>query len=142
MNIVLVKDGLGNLRPATSLDIEKIGSIRVGELMRATIRQPRNLQLHRKFMALWHYVFEHQERYRTFEDLLCEVKIRLGHYREHIGIDGVIHFVPKSIAFDDCDDLTFRSLYERSVDLAISDFLPLFSREDIEEGEREILRFT
>lgn len=92
---------------------DKIG---IGEEIEVLLRKARNPKFHRKFFGLLNMVLQNQEKYETLEDLLTEVKIRVGHYSEYITDDGKIVYTPKSISFEKMDEISFDRFYEKTVD--------------------------
>lgn len=113
----------------------------VGSAMVMEVKRPRNLVHHRKGMALLRYVFENQSKYKNIEDLLVELKLRCGHYQEHITLDGEIVLVPKSIAFSELDQDSFDELYEKMVQVAITHLLPIMNKGDEAQHLENISRF-
>lgn len=88
------------------------------------LRKPRNGKFHRKFMALIRVIYEAQEMYSTEEDLLIEIKLRAGHYQEHITARGKLTYVPKSLSFDSMDGDEFEIFYGKAIDIALKFLLP------------------
>jgi hypothetical protein len=129
----------GNLlRPARREDQQAMTQFAEGEVLRARIDKPRNLKFHRKFFAMLQLVFENQERYTCVEDLLVEVKLYLGHYREHIRPNGEIVYVPKSISFAAMDEVEFAAFYRRAADYLCSAY---FGLPDSEALRKEVEAF-
>ncbi len=110
------------LTPAYETDEAAFESLRPGNMYKADIRKARNPDHHRKGFALINVIFENQERYRTIEDLLVELKLMTGWYREHIRSDGTIIYVPKSISFADMDQLEFERFYDAVIDIALQKY--------------------
>lgn len=133
-------DGL--LRPSSDDDTEKLKRFRAGDVIRAEVVRPRNGQHHRKAMALLKLVFENQERYETFEDLLVEFKLRTGHYQEHLTVKGKVVYIPKSIAFANMDQDEFSEWYGKAISCALKYFLPTMSRMELDEAIERILGFA
>ena len=115
-------DGQAHLVPGYAVDEEVFEKLRVGSMYKVDIRKARNPDFHRKAFALIKLIFESQEKYRTIEDLLIELKLRVGWYHEHIRSNGELIYVPKSISFADMDDLHFAQFYDAVIDIAIQDY--------------------
>lgn len=103
-------------------DEESLRSLKPGNMYKCDIRRARNPDHHRKGFALINLIFNSQERYRTVEDLLVELKLMTGWYREHIRPNGELIYVPKSISFADMDQIEFEAFYELLIDIAIQQF--------------------
>lgn len=112
-----------------------------GAAFRIEVTRPRNVQHHRKGFALLQYLFQHQERYKTLEDLLVEVKLRCGHYQEHICLSGEIILTPKSIDFEKMGQDEFEAFYEKMVRVAIEEILPIMTIGDYQQHLENIARF-
>jgi hypothetical protein len=110
------------LLPAYEADEEVFDSLKSDNMYKCDIRRARNPQHHRKGFALIKLIFDSQERYRTIEDLLVELKLMTGWYREHIRPNGELIYVPKSISFADMDQIEFEAFYELLIDIAIQQF--------------------
>ncbi len=108
-----------------------------GETLRAVLTKPRNSKHHRKFFAMLNLVFQNQDIYDVLEDLLTEVKLRTGHYKAHVTVKGKVIYIPKSISFDELDQLEFDDIYEK----AIKCCLKYFIKPDNDELIDQIIRF-
>ncbi len=110
------------LTPAYETDFSAFMSLKPGNMYKCDIRRARNPDHHRKGFALIKLIFDSQEKYRTIEDLLVELKLQTGWYREHIRANGELIYVPKSISFADMDQLEFGAFYETLIDAAIETY--------------------
>jgi hypothetical protein len=110
------------LMPAYEADEEVFLSLKAENHYKCDIRRARNPDHHRKGFALIKLIFDSQEKYRTIEDLLVELKLQTGWYREHIRSNGELIYVPKSISFADMDQLEFEAFYETLIDVAIQHY--------------------
>ena len=108
--------------PAYEADEEVFAKLKVDNYYKCDIRKARNPDFHRKGFALIKLIFDSQEKYRTIDDLLVELKLMTGWYREHVRTDGSIIYVPKSISFADMDDLEFERFYDAVIDIAIQKY--------------------
>lgn len=129
----------GALRPVDEMGEELLHKFADRTLVSCEIRQPRNLQHHRKFFALLNLVYENQERYPSVEQLLSAMKVALGHCDMLTLKDGKQVYIPKSIAFHKMDQLEFDKFWDRVVKLVCEKILPGMQREDL---EREILELV
>lgn len=134
----LVKTPRGFI-PASDLDKEVTDKIAMGEEAEVEFRKARNPRFHRKFFAMLHIVLMNQEKYSTLEDLLVEVKVRIGHYKESILSTGEIVYVPKSISFRKMNQLEFEKFYDKSVDAILAGRIVDITKENL---ELQVLDFT
>ncbi len=136
MLIALIYTGT-HLTPLDPQDAENLRQVCTqGEIVTTDIKKARNLKHHRLFFALLQTVVVNQEKYRNVDDLLVELKLRIGHYQEHITAAGQLVYVPKSISFDRMDDLEFREFFRKAV-VALAEMFPGFG--DIDTIADEIL---
>ena len=114
MELVLVKR-LRNLLPADEPSAEAVRRLAEGEVIRATVRRPRNPQFHRKFFALLQLVRDSTDAWPTVEALLVALKFEMGHVDRFRLSTGDEVQVPRSISFGSMDDHEFTSFYERAL---------------------------
>ena len=130
---------MGALRPIDAAGEQALAEIPHGELVRVTIRRPRNVQHHRKFFALIAAIYPHQDLYPTEETLLAAIKVALG-YGESIKLpDGRTIIVPGSISFAKMDQKAFAEFYDRALTLILARILPSVNKADLEREIDEIL---
>lgn len=130
---------LSALRPIDAAGEQALGEIASGEVLRVTVRRPRNVLHHRKFFALIKTIFPHQSLYPTEETLLAAMKVALG-YGETVKLpDGRAIIIPKSISFSNMDQTAFDQFYARAVHLILSRILPGVSRAELAREVHEIL---
>jgi hypothetical protein len=107
------------LVPANAVDEAAFEKLRMNTEYKCDLRKARNPDHHRKGFALINLIFDSQEKYLTMEDMLTELKLMVGWYREHVRSNGDLVYLPKSISFADMDQLEFETFYDRVLDLAI-----------------------
>jgi len=128
------------LEPADDMASEYLRNVKIGEMYLVNIRKPRNLQFHRKFMALIKIAWDNQERYDAFEAVRKEVTMRAGFFTEHHHLTGRVSYEAKSISFAAMDELQFTELYSKSIDVILQHFMPPVdqSPEGIETSKAEL----
>jgi hypothetical protein len=123
--IVTVARGYGEqiiLQPSSAHDETALESLRMHSQYKADLKKARNPDHHRKGFALINLIFNSQEKYTTMEDLLTELKLLTGWYREHVRSNGELVYIPKSISFADMDQMEFETFYDRVADIAIQNY--------------------
>ncbi|MDX8384423.1 MAG: DUF1367 family protein, partial [Ghiorsea sp.] len=55
-------------------------------------------------------------------DLMVEIKLKTGHYEEHITTKGVMIYVPRSLAFSSMGQEEFDAWYSKLIDVALLNF--------------------
>ena len=139
MTELFLRRHMGALRPVDAAGESVLAEIAAGEIVRAVISRPRNVQHHRKFFALIKAIFPHQELYPTEATLLAAIKVALG-YGETVKLpDGRAIIIPKSISFAKMDQAAFTQFYDRAVSLILTRILPGVSRADLAREVADIL---
>jgi hypothetical protein len=106
------------LYPADFAADELLASIPEGKEVIITTRRPRNPAFHRWFFAKLRKVVENTERWVDEEDLLWDLKVRVGHVRRRIdGLTGREIIEPKSINFAAMGEDQFRRFSNRCDDV-------------------------
>lgn len=105
--------GLGPVDDAAKDILRKI---KLGKMVRCEISQPRNIQHHRKFFALLNTVWQAAGEWPTVDDLLIELKIKLGITKDVVVREsGEVVKIVGSISFAAMDQLEFEKFYERAI---------------------------
>lgn len=90
--------------------------IKVGKVVKCEITVPRNLSMHRKFFALLTMVWSTSEDWASVDDLLIELKIKLGLTSDVvIRESGEVVKILGSISFASMDQTAFDTFYERAL---------------------------
>jgi len=141
-DIFLTKIQGGQLIAASPQDYALMKSWRVGEVVKAKMSKPRNGGHHRKAFALINYIFENQDKYKTVEDLLVEIKLKAGWYKEHLTTKGQIIYVPKSISFSAMDQAEFNIFYNKIIDIALQHFCEEMTAEQLYSYVDSVMGYT
>ena len=107
------------LIPSSNLD--EYEAMPRGEYM-VTVTKARNPGHHRKMFKLLQLAYENQDIYDNFEDFFVEVKLKAGHYAEHITTKGKLVYVPKSIEFASMDQTEFAQFYNKVLTIVMEHF--------------------
>ncbi len=99
-------------------------ALAIGEEYMVEVKKKRSVGNHRRFWAFLKIVFDMQELYDTKEDLRTEIKLRCGHYEEHLNVKGDIMYIPKSMSFEDMDEVEFKEFFNKAIDVALRYFCP------------------
>jgi len=117
MQIYLTRSVSG-LAAADDEAVACLRKIKLGQVVRADVVTPRNLKHHRKFFALLNLVWAATDQWESVEDLLIELKCRLGVVRDVVLRDsGEVFKVVGSISFGSMDQAEFDAFFERSLRL-------------------------
>lgn len=112
---------------------------KIGELLHVEIKKRRDIQKHRKAFALLGIVYPHTD-YPDIEALRGAMTVGSGFVTEIINpMTGDVCFTPKSWAFNNMDDIEFKRLYDRLVDVALK-IVPNSTRDDWENTVEELVR--
>lgn len=134
-----VPRGARVLIPAGPDDEAGFDALRPEIELRADVVEPRNPGLHRKAFVLLNKVFPHTN-YPSVERLRAAMTIGAGFVHDIVDpYTGEVHWIPKSWEFAAMDDIEFRELYNRLVDVALA-LVAGSKREDWQDAEMDIAR--
>lgn len=111
---------LTGLKACDEAGADLLRKVKFGRTVRVEITVPRNVQHHRKFFALLNLVWSSAGDWPTLEDMLDELKYRLGHYERCRIVDRETGEVfdycrLKSISFASMDQTEFDEFYEKAL---------------------------
>lgn len=107
---------LSGLAAADDAGKDILRKIKVGKMVQCEVTQPRNIKHHRKFFALMQTVWMAAGEWESVEELLWELKFRLGLYKEVvIRESGEVVKVLGSISFAKMDQTEFDKFYDRAL---------------------------
>ena len=132
----------GALVPDDDSTVDQLQKLKTGEVVLVEYKRPRNVQFHRKFMALVNLVFDNQDKYTNREDLLTELKLQVGHYQEHITLGGKVIYRPKSISFASMDNDEFSTFYSKVVDVVLRFFMTDMDEDELNSMVDSVLGFV
>ena len=139
MKINLVK--LGDvLAPLTPGDEYKYSLLKQHNVIVGEVLEERNSLYHRKFFSMMHVVFENQDKYKTMQEFLNVLKVKVG-WCDCYYVDDKHIVIPKSISFKKMDQHQFEVFYSMAID-AILDMLPQLTHGDIEEIAKEVISYA
>ncbi len=118
------------LLPEYNSDHDKLKQIRPGVTYSVEIKQPRNLQFHRKFFSLLNLVYDNQEHFNNLDEMRAWLTMKAGFYKRVSTPTGEM-YQPKSISFASMDDLQFNEFYNSVLDV-VCEWLHI-SDEDVQE---------
>ncbi len=130
MDIYVKNTGRGFI-PAYDSDYEAKQNLKVGEIYRATIKRPRNLQFHKKYFALLNLAHTNTSLNMPFESYRRFVQIKAGYFNAYKTQKGIF-YDSKSISFGSMSQDEFETLYSRVLDVVMSDLGS--TKEEIEEN--------
>jgi len=133
MKIHLVKTLDGSLKASDKEATEALKKIKLDTVVSCEIKRKRNYEHHKKFFALLNLVLENTEKYDTIDQLLVEVKLRLG-YVSTLIVDGNICYTPKSISFAKMKQDTFNKFYSKTIDIVLKYFLIGANKQELENA--------
>ena len=137
----MLKKIAGGLVPSLPVDEEILAKWKFGSVLECEVKKPRNGQFHRKFFALMNVVYMNQDRYDILDDLLVEIKLKTGHYHEHITMKGEVIYMPKSISLAKMDEFEFSEFYSKTIDVVLNNFMPV-TPEELDGMVKDVMSFS
>ena len=141
-NLYMIKLQNGTFAPADDDSFDTARKFKAGQTYPVKIWIKRNTQFHKKFFALLKEIYQNQDTYTNINDLRVEILLKTGFYDEHITMKGQIIYLPKSMSFENMDNVDFENLYNKTIDIAISDFRLFSTAIDADEHIKKILHFV
>lgn len=129
---IFVKNTDQGLIPLYGTDLDEKSRLKLGKTYICEIRETRNPKLHKKFMSLVGMVFKNQSQFTNQKALRQQLLIQAGFYYEVTSENGTKYPEAMSLSFDEMDDLEFRNVYDRVLDVIILSYN--WSAEEIEEN--------
>jgi hypothetical protein len=108
------------------------------------VKQPRNIQFHRKFFAMLNVAFENRQA-GEFGDLDVFRKTLLmqaGFYKIINAIGDKILIEAESISFANMDNQGFVEVYNKVLDIILNEYMPGIEKPEFEAEVEKILRFS
>ena len=138
----LATKSFGALRPVGQDGEDALAKIKQGATVSIEVKQPRNVQHHRKYWALVNLVHQNlpeADDYPEPDNLHQALKVAAG-LRTPIIIKGkTVAYLPGSIAFHKMDQAAFGEFYDRVCDLVAEHFIPGIEVEALKREVEEII---
>lgn len=125
MEIHLVRTSLG-LQAYSDEDYEMLQKIKIGNIVKAKIVQPRNVKFHRKFFSMinaaWDSLTEEQRKNMRSKDTFREQLLIVSGFSEPLYDINGEKFMEraKSISFAKMDEPAFDTVYNRVLDTILT----------------------
>ena len=116
--------------PEYASDYDNLKKLKPGVTYSFEIKQPRNVQFHRKFFGLLNLTFDNQSNFKNVDEMRSWLIMRAGYYKRVITPSGEM-FQTESISFASMDEIQFREIYSRVCDV-ICEWLDI-TDEDLQE---------
>ena len=137
-------------KPVHNSDFEAATTLKNGMVYRADVKQPRNLQFHRKFFVLLNLAYDYWEPQpvcginitKNFDQFRKDLIIQAGYYKQVFRLDGSFTLIAKSISFGKMKQDEFDDLYGAVCNVIMSQVLTDWVISDLETALREIGEFA
>ena len=126
-------------------------TIKVGEVVSAEVKRPRNYKFHKKFFSLLNYAFSIWEPEavnldntpvgKNFDHFRDNIIILAGYYEAVMGIDGKAFLKAKSISFGKMGEDEFTCLFSKAIDVILKHILVNYTREDLDRVFENIIAY-
>jgi hypothetical protein len=137
--------------PCDEVTAEAMEKMKANSEYKAVFTQPRNLQFHKKGMALVKVAFdawEPEARYykghlvtKNIDKFREDITILAGYYDAAYRYDGEIRLTAKSWSFSSMDQDQFDDMYSKLIDVILTKILTGYKRSDLDAQVEKILRF-
>lgn len=96
--------------------LQAVPADRDGEWIGRYSRHPNH---HRLFFALLKLTLDNTDDFTSMDMLLTWLKVKLAYVDVLMTGEGKTVYLPKSISFASCDQVTFREFFDRSIDVIV-----------------------
>jgi len=117
---IYLQNTLNGLIPLYGSDYDEKKKLKLGNIYKATIVNPRNYGFHKKFMALVNLGHQNTELEMPFDSFRRYVTTKAGFFNAYSTPKGT-YFEAESISFSNMSEDTFQDLYSRVMDVIIKD---------------------
>lgn len=142
MRLLFQKRPTGVFAPADPAAEEWARTVAAGDELFLEPKRARNPRHHRLAFALFQFVLDATDKFGNVEELLLWLKLKTGHYQEHVTEQGELVFVPKSISFAAMTQDAFHAWHSKALEVIRRELFPAMSDHDIDaalsfyEGDR------
>jgi len=150
MKLYLKRMQGGILVPDNDESAEYIGKLKLGEVISAEGKKPRNYKFLKKYMALMQLgfdAFEPSQEYKgqsvekNFDRFRKDITILSGYYHLVPSVKGEPRAEADSISFGNMDEDTFAGLYNKTIDTLIRYVLKNYTHDDVNNVVNELMGF-
>lgn len=117
---LFARNTITGLVPLYPSDQDEKRKLKLGEDYKVVITRPRNVDFHRKLMALFNLGCENSKMNLPFEVYRKIMTMRAGYFTAYATDKGT-HYEADSISFAKMSQDTFDELYSRVIDVIIKD---------------------
>jgi len=133
----------GKLYPATSEDKEAFDKLPVGEPFMISYTKVRNPRHHRKYFAFLNVVFQNlpekfESNWPDFDSFRKGIQMYAGYFTETVSLKGERLLIPKSIKYEELDEMAFSELHNKVKTFIGTHILPEM---DVDIVEKSIEQF-
>lgn len=133
-----LKKTLAGFAPVDDENIELAKKYKLGELYRADIVKPRSGPAHRLCFALLSLTFANQDVYTDARKFRRALAWEVGHVDEMMLPTGEVVKFPRSLSFDDVDQVEFQVLFPKLMTVCAH----LLHDMNLQELEVEVARYA
>ena len=146
------------LMPAHESDLEAIKKLPVGQPLRVKITKMRNVQFHRKIMALITLLFDYWEPddsnipaylsvrgiepQKNWDRFRKDLIIAAGFYDATFRLNGDVRVEAKSMAFDRLTEEEAEELFNKIIDIGLNMVSKNYTEEQLRTATEQIMGFT
>lgn len=155
ITLAITKTASGALLPATAADAEKVGKLKVGQVLRGEWKKQRNYKFHKKWWALAEFAFDHWEHgeihdprlkgqapEKNLERFRKDLIILTGRYEATHRLNGDVRIEAKSISFASMDEEEFEKLYSDTINVILKHVLKNYSFEQLDGVVAQLMSYT
>ena len=134
-NTFIFRSARGGLFPTCPLGTEYMNDLGGNRDVTAKLWTMRNMARHRRFWAMMNEAAQNIDEMQSAENLVTALKIKSGMYQMFARSDGILVAVPRSLAVNSMDEVSFKRVETRFLEILAKHygFVP---EELVQETER------
>ena len=132
---IFVKNTVNGLLPLYPADLDEKKRLKIGEVYKVKITNPRNYEFHKKFMALVNLAHSNTNIDMPFDAYRKYLVSKAGYFKAYTTPKGT-YIEPESISFGNMSQSEFETVYSRVLDVIIKELGCT-----TEEVEQELINF-
>lgn len=142
VRLLFQKRPAGSFAPADPEAAEWAATVKAGDEIFLKPERARNPKHHRLAFALFQFVLDATDKFANVDELLLWLKLKTGHYQEHVTEHGELVYVPKSISFAAMAQDDFHAWHAKALEVIRRDLFPAMTDADVDaalsfyEGDR------
>lgn len=117
----LLEKGLdGTFVLADDQAVKVYESMRLGELCKGQYKKTRNYENHKRYFSFINEAFDRQDHFENKKHFRQWLQLKAGHYDAVVSPKGKLMYLPRSISFEELDEIGFKGVFSDCITASLS----------------------